>query len=114
MPAHLMARRLVAARLHYPQAAARRPGEDPVSPSLVPALGPLGLADDLAGPVTPGGALGPALGDLAVGAGRAVVAGEVRNSSRWTPLPTPPTTLQCLRGKWSWSEPARPKKSHQS
>ena len=100
MPAHLMARRLVVARPHCPQAAARRPGEDPVSPSLVPALGRLGLAGDLAGPVTPGGVLGPALEDLAVVAGRAVVAGEVRNSSRWTPLPTPPTTQRCPRGKW--------------
>ena len=37
-----------------------------MSRSLVPALGRLGLAGDLAGPVTPGGALGPALGSWAM------------------------------------------------
>jgi len=71
--AHLMARRLVAARLHCPLAAARRPGVDPESPSLVPALGPADPAGDLAGPVTPDGAPGPVPGDLAVAAGRGAV-----------------------------------------
>ena len=104
--AHLMARRLVAARLHCPLAAARRPGVDPVSRSLVPALDPPGPADDLAaGPVPPAGAPGPVPGAVVVAA---------RNSSRWTPLPTLPTTPRCPRGKWSWSGPARPKKSHRS
>ena len=100
MLAHLMARRLVAARLHCPLAAARRQGVDPVSRSLVPALGPLGPADDLVGPVTPDGAPGPVPGDLAAAAGRGAVAAAVRNSSRWDPLPTPPTTPRCPRGKW--------------
>ncbi|SVB45176.1 uncharacterized protein METZ01_LOCUS198030, partial [marine metagenome] len=68
-----MALRLVAALLHCPLAAARRPGVDPVSPSPVPALGPagpVGPADDLAGPVTLDGAPGPVPGDLAVAVGR--------------------------------------------
>ena len=100
MLAHLMARRLVVARLHSPLAAARRPGVAPVSRSLVPALGPPGPADDLVVQVAPDGAPGPVPGDLAVAVGRGAAGAAVRNSSRWDPLPTPPTTPQCPRGKW--------------